>query len=49
MARRRYSYCVYTVPPGQTPAKRLKCFRTKEGARRFKRRFTYAQIITETR
>ena len=38
-------YCVFTVPPGQRPAKLVQCFRTKKAAQRYARRERYLQII----
>jgi hypothetical protein len=38
-------YCVFTVPPGQLPARLVKCFRTKKAAQKFTRRERYLQII----
>lgn len=49
MAKPKREYCVYTVPPGQTPARLMKCFKTKKAAKRFMRRERYTQIITRAR
>lgn len=38
-------YCVFTVPPGQLPAKRVKCFKTKKAAQQYARRERYLQVI----
>lgn len=42
-------FCVYTLPPGQTPAKLVKCFKTKKAAKRYARRERYLQIIPRSR
>jgi hypothetical protein len=42
-------FCVYTVPPGQLPARMVRCFKTKKAAQRYTRRERYLQIIPRTR
>lgn len=49
MPKAKKEYCVFTVPPGQTPARMVKCFKTKKAAQRFTRRERYLQIIPRTR
>jgi hypothetical protein len=38
-------YCVFTLPPGQRPAKLVQCFKTKKTAEKYARRERYLQVI----
>jgi hypothetical protein len=49
MPQAKKEFCVYTVPPGQTPARLVTCFKTKKAAKRYARRERYLQIIPRTR
>jgi len=49
MPKAKKEYCVFTVPPGQSPARMVKCFNTKKAATRFTRRERYLQIIPRAR
>lgn len=47
--RAKKEFCVWTVPPGQTPARMVTCFKTKKAAKRYARRERYLQIIPRNR
>lgn len=49
MPKAKKEYCVYTVPAGQTPARMISCFKTKDAAKRYARRERYLQIIPRDR
>lgn len=49
MPKAKKEYCVFTVPPGQSPARMVKCFMTKKAAKRYARRERYLQIIPRNR
>lgn len=49
MPKPKQEFCVYTVPPGQTPARMIRCFKTKKAAKRYARRERYLQIIPRNR
>lgn len=49
MPKAKKEYCVYTVPAGQTPARMIRCYKTKKAAKRYVRRERYLQIIPRNR
>jgi len=49
MPKAKKEFCVWTAPAGQTPARMITCFKTKEAAKRYARRERYLQIIPRTR